>query len=186
MPCRSVAPQKNKQKTRHGTERNISLSVHTEDTGHGTRDRSLYQQYYVSRSQTMSTRVIPIDNTQRMLPLTREKRTRHDTAWIVHDLKSGTLLLTQKLKHAVEFANLHLAQAGRERVSLQSLYEAADTRGNRVDGCHKMRFRITRSSLHTAHHDFDRARSQPGVNTAVIVTVTPSCYVIAKASFTKE
>lgn len=134
----------------------------------------------------MSTQVISIESTQRLVALTREKRTRHDTAWIVHDLKTGTLLLTQKLQHAVDFANTHLADAKRERVSIQSLYEAADTHGSRVDGCHKMRYRITRCDLHTAHIDFHRERKQPGIQAAVITTASPSCYTIASASFAEE
>ena len=134
----------------------------------------------------MSTRVISIGHTQRVLSLIREKRARKDTAWIVHDLKSGMLILTQKLKHAVDFANRHLVQAEREKVSIQSLYEAADTNGNRVDGCHKMRFKISRCSLETAQTHFESARKQPDVHTAVILTATPSCYAIISKSFAHE
>ena len=112
-------------------------------------------------------------------PLAKEKRSRHGTAWIIHDIKSGTMLMTQKLQHAADFANMHLAQAKHERVSVQSLYEAADTRGNRVDGCRKMRYNITRSSLDTAHQDFEKARKQPGVRKALVVTDSPWCYTVA-------
>ena len=118
-------------------------------------------------------------SSMRLQPLAKEKRSRHGTAWIIHDIKSGTLLITQKLQHAADFANMHLAKAKHERVSVQSLYEAADTRGNRVDGCHKMRYNITRCSLDSAHEDFDRARKQPGVRKAIVVTDSPWCYTVA-------
>ncbi len=71
---------------------------------------------------------------------------------------------------------MHLADAERERVTLQSLYEAADTAGNRVDGCHKMRYRIVRCNLSKAHLEFDRMRQQPAVHMAVILTALPDCY----------
>lgn len=123
----------------------------------------------------------------RLQPLVKEKRSRQDTAWIIHDIKSGTMLITQKLQHAADFANTHLAQAKHERVSIQSLYEAADTRGNRVDGYHKMRYNITRCRLDTAHQEFDRARNQPGVREAIIVTDSPWCYtVVPSDSFAEE
>lgn len=69
----------------------------------------------------------------------REKRRRNGIAYIIHDhVKTGTDVLTQKRQHVVDFASVNLAEAQRERVTLQSLYEAIDTTYNRVEGCHKM------------------------------------------------
>ena len=127
----------------------------------------------------MPATIIPLTHTQRVTALAREKRTRSDRAYIIHDVKTGTVVLTQKLQHAADFANDALAEAERERVTVQSLYEAIGTSGNRVDGCHKMRYRITRCDLHTAHRAFTHARQQPGVRLAVVVTASPSSYTIA-------
>ena len=122
--------------------------------------------------------VIPLSPTQRLQSIEREKRTRNYVAYIFHDIKTGTLILTQKLQHAADFANTHLAQAQREFITLQSIYEAIDTNGNRVEGCHKMRYRITRCDLYAAHAEFELARRQPGIRTAVVLTASPSCYHI--------
>jgi hypothetical protein len=129
----------------------------------------------------MPATVITLSHTQRVTALAREKRTRNDRAYIIHDVKTGTVVLTQKLQHAADFANDALAEAHRERVTVQSLYEAIGTSDNRVDGCHKMRYRITRCDLHAAHRAFTRARQQPDVRLAVVVTASPSSYTIAHA-----
>jgi len=112
----------------------------------------------------------------------REKRTRNGVAYIVHDIKTGTIVLTQKLQHAVEFANANLAEAQREYVTLQSLYEAIGTDGNRVEGWHKMRYKITRCDLHAAGTEFESARQRSGVSAAVVVTASPNCYHIDSCS----
>jgi hypothetical protein len=134
-----------------------------------------------------STRVLSLNQSQRLLKLDREKRTRNNTAYIIRDMKTGTVLLSQKLQHASDFINTYLAaDAKRERVSVQSLHEAIDTvcttDDNRVDGFHKMRYKITRCPVHTAHIEFDQARKQPDVNVAVIVTASPSCYTVTRAA----
>jgi hypothetical protein len=126
----------------------------------------------------MPATVMPLTHTQTVIALAREKRTRNAIAYIIHDIKTGTVVLTQKLQHAVDYANDVLAEAQRERVTVQSLYEAIGTSDNRVDGCHKMRYRITRCDLHTAHLAFTRARQQPGVRLAVVVTASPGSYTV--------
>ena len=126
----------------------------------------------------MATKVIALTPTQYVHPLQREKRTRRDTAYVIHDVKSNTVLLTQKLHHAVDFINDHLATVGREKVTVSGLYEAADTFDNRVDGCHKMRYRIQSSALNKAHSVFNQARS--GIRgEAMILTASPDSYVVA-------
>lgn len=111
----------------------------------------------------------------------REKRTRRETAWIVHDLKSNTLLLTQKLKSAADFINLSLATAQREQVSQAGLYEASDTIGNRVDGCYKMRYRVTSCRLSDSHSKFNKLRDASRVANAMILTTSPQTYTLRKA-----
>ena len=124
----------------------------------------------------MSTEVVHIPHTQSLLPITKEKRTRCHTAYTVHDIKSETLLLTQKLQNAVDFIHRHLASAQREHVSVQSLYEAADTCGNRVEGCHKMRYKISKLNLHQAHAAFNQKRQTHALRAAIITTQNPQCY----------
>lgn len=122
--------------------------------------------------------VIAVAPTQRLQLLKKERRTRHAIVWIVHDVKSGTVLMAQKLQHVAEFANNHLSEARRERVTVQGLFEAADTGGNSVDGCHKMRYRVTRTEMTKARAQFDRTRSEDGVITAIILTDDPNCYML--------
>ena len=63
-------------------------------------------------------------------------------------------------------------------MTVQGLFEAADTFDNRVDGCHKMRYRIQTSGLHKAHSVFNQARS--GLRgEAMILTASPDSYVVA-------
>ena len=114
---------------------------------------------------------------QELLALKREKRTRREAAYVIRDAITGTLLLTQKLKLAAYFINVHLARAPRERVTVSSLFEAADQDANRLNGYHKMRYHISRCSLGTAHHVFNAARVDG--TSAVVLTGSPECYAVA-------
>ena len=127
----------------------------------------------------MPAEIIVVVPTQQLQLVKKERRTRHPIVWIVHDIKSGTVLMSQKLQHVAEFVNNHLSEARRERVTIQGLFEAADTDGNTVDGCHKMRYRITRTEMSEARAKFDRTRSEAGVITAIILTDDPNCYILA-------
>ena len=110
---------------------------------------------------------ITVPNDQQLMPLRREERTRNNTAWLVHDVKSGTIVLAQKLQHMADFVNHHLAEASREMVTLQGLYEASGSHDNKLDGCHKMRYRITRCNgcrlkhlvIEACHELFEQSRT---------------------------
>ena len=128
------------------------------------------------------TEVITLTPAQYLQQVHREKRARRDVVWIVQDLKSRTLLLSQKLQQAADFINRHLATVDRERVSLAGLYEAADTAGNRVDGCHKMRYKVVSCPLRDSHSTFNQMRNQSGVATAIILTSAPQTYVLREAA----
>ena len=121
--------------------------------------------------------VIQMQPDQYLRKVDREKRTRGQIAWMVHDIRTNTLLLTQKLGRAVEFINQSLASVNRERVSQVGLWEAADTMGNRVDGCHKFRYRISKCKLETAHDIFNKKRNELGAS-AIILTAAPNTYKV--------
>ena len=70
-------------------------------------------------TKAMPADVIAVAPTQRLQQLKKERRTRHAIVWIVHDVKSGTVLMAQKLQHVAEFANNHLSEARREQVTVQ-------------------------------------------------------------------
>ena len=107
-----------------------------------------------------------------------EKRTRRQAAYIIRDARSNTLILTQKLRLAVEFMNNYLASSEMERVTVQSLFEAANTDGNRVNGMHKLRYNVSRWNLGVAHRAFEDLQSQYEPTLALILTSDPNCYNI--------
>ena len=119
--------------------------------------------------------VIQMKPDQYLRKVEKEKRARNEIVWMVHDIKTNTLLLSQKLGGAVEFINRSLANVAREKVSQAGLYEAADTMGNRVDGAHKFRYRISRCKLETAHSTFNEKRNELGAS-AIILTTAPHTY----------
>ena len=82
---------------------------------------------------------IHLPQTVRVESLKREYRSRNNVAYIVYDVRTGTLLLTQKLQHAVLHINSALAQSRHERVTHQGMYEAIDTMQNTLEGWHKHR-----------------------------------------------
>ena len=92
--------------------------------------------------------------------LHREKRNRHSKAFIITDSKSGTLIATQKLRHAVYFINKYLARSRREVVTVPGLFEAIGTESNRNEGFHKLRYRISATNIGTAHTAFETARNK--------------------------
>ena len=98
-------------------------------------------------------------------------------AYLIHDAKSATLMLTQKLPLAVEYINSRLAQAEREKVTVASLYEAADTQNNRINGFHKMRYLIRRCEFSKAHHLFAEARE--AARRSILLTKEAKCYPLA-------
>lgn len=123
--------------------------------------------------------VIQVEKGHRLLPCDREKRTRRGAAYTIVDAKSGTVILSQKLQYAVMYINRFLAQARRERVTVQGLFEAADSIGNRVDGFHKMRYRIHRCEVDQAHTAFEVARQEAEAQRALILTDNPDAYPVA-------
>ena len=124
--------------------------------------------------------VISVEAGHALLPCSREKRNRRAAAYVIYDAKSGTQLIAQKLQHAAMYINRQLATAERERVTVQGLYEAADTSGNRVDGFHKMRYRIQRCDIAQAHEVFNQAaRKCHNVQRSVVVTNSPEAYSVA-------
>ena len=112
-----------------------------------------------------------------LLKLRKEKRNRRSMAYLIHDAKSATLMLTQKLPLAVEYINARLAEAEREKVSVAGLYEAADTQHNRINGFHKMRYLIRRCDFSKAHQLFGEARED--AREAILLTATPDCYPLS-------
>lgn len=126
----------------------------------------------------MTVEAIPLTREQELCGLRGEERTRRQAAYLIQDAKSGTLLLTQKLRNAAEFINAHLAQRPHEKVTVSGLFEAVDTTGNNVDGWHKMRFRIIRVDLTNAHEAFEKARRDQEIRLAMILTATPECYTV--------
>ena len=120
---------------------------------------------------------ILLKESQYLQKVEREKRTRKHTAWIIHDLKSNALLLSQKLDHLVNYINHRLATVQREKTTLAGLYEAADTADNRVDGFHKMRYKVLSCPLSDCHSMFNQIRNSKGVDTAIILTSSPQAYV---------
>ena len=131
----------------------------------------------VMRVKSM-TIVITLQSAQYLQALSRERRNRRDVAWIIHDCRSETLLLSQKLQLAAEFINQHLADVEREKVNVAGLFEASDTTENRVDGFHKYRYRVVRAPLSGAHSTFNEMRKAAGVNSAKILTKAPHAYTI--------
>lgn len=126
----------------------------------------------------MPAKMIQLTNGKTLHGLTCEKRTRRNSAHLIRDARSGTLLLTQKLRLAVEFMNEYLAQSEMEKVSVASLFEATGTDGNRVNGFHKLRYHVSRCDLSEAHGALEAARAQPGTRLAIILTNYPECYAI--------
>lgn len=112
-----------------------------------------------------------------LLPIRREKRNRRSMAYLIHDAKSDTLMLTQKLQLAVAYINSRLASVERERVTVSSLYEAADTQNNRINGFHKMRYCIRRCDFSKAHQLFGEAREE--ARNSVLLTTAPDCYPLS-------
>ena len=64
-------------------------------------------------------------------------------------------------------------------MTVQSLYEAAGMGGRRVDGFHKMRYRIQKCDIEQAHAVFEASRKGNDVQQAVVVTKSPEAYPIA-------
>ena len=120
---------------------------------------------------------IVLPHNANLLPLRKEKRNRRNMAYLIHDAKSATLLLTQKLPLAVEYINSRLAEAEREKVSVPSLYEAADTQNNRINGFHKMRYLIRRCDYSKAHQLFAEARD--AAVSSVLLTAESDCYPLS-------
>ena len=100
-------------------------------------------------------------------------------AYIVYDVRTGTLLLTQKLQHVVEHINSAIAESRHERVTLQGMYEAIDTMQNTLEGWHKHRYRVTRCVMQTAHLKFEDMRQLDAVKDACILSPTPDHYGLA-------
>ena len=132
--------------------------------------------------------VITVPTTQYLRQVRREKRTRKDAAWLVHDLTSGTVLISQKLQNVVDYINSHLAKAQRDRVSVAGLYEASDMDSlNRVDGCHKFRYRVMGCPVSKSHERFNQVRATSHVDKAIILTDSPQTYVLgSRPGFTFE
>ena len=138
----------------------------------------MFKTLFLLNQVKIMTKVITVQRAQYLQNVQRERRNRRDVAWIIHDSKTETLLLSQKLRQASEFINQHLADFERDKVSVAGLYEAADASGNRVDGFHKYRYRIVRTPLSGAHSIFNEMRKASGVNSAMILTKAPHTYML--------
>lgn len=147
-------------------------SVHPNWTSDVTHELISFNQVKDAMAQA-----IVMKESQHLDQVNKEKRTRKDTVWIIHDVKSSHLLLSQKLEHVTNYINLRLATLKTEKVTSAGLYEASDTAGNRVDGYHKMRYRVMSCPLKFAPSKFNQMRYHSGVGTAVILTGAPQNYV---------
>lgn len=120
--------------------------------------------------------ILTLAPTQHLQNLRREQRSRNDTAYTIYDIRTDNVILTQKLRHAVDFINQHLAMGKWENVTLAGMYEASDTMGNRVDGYHKMRYRIQSSDVSDTLVRFNQLRAT--VRNAIILTNSPDKYLV--------
>lgn len=142
---------------------------------------SCYPQLISPRPSKAMTKVISVKDSQNLQKVQRERRNRRHVVWIIHDVRSKSLLLCQKLNLAVDFINETLADFDRERVNVAGLFEAAGTSENRVDGHHKFRYRVLRTTLSEAHAKFNQMRNTVGIQSAMILTNAPHAYALGSA-----
>lgn len=101
-------------------------------------------------------------------PIKRDRHTRGNKAFIIHDIVSNSLILGQKLTTLATHLNENYARSSLENVSTRGLFEASVNHNGYTKGYHKNRYRVTSHDLDTAHTAFEQARQ--GIDTASMIT----------------
>ena len=102
-------------------------------------------------------------------PLQKGWHARGNHAYIIHDTRLNSVLLSTKLSILAQYLNQQCARFPQEHVSVRGLYEAADKRSGYTRGLHKMRYFISKCDLADSHIAFQRKSGQPGIDRAAII-----------------
>lgn len=92
---------------------------------------------------------------------------RSGRAYIVHDIATNNLILSSKLTSIATHLNESYVRNKYETVSPRGLYEAASSKSLYP---HKMRFRVFRCDLKTAHLAFQKVRESGVVERSILLT----------------
>ena len=117
-------------------------------------------------------KVVDIAEGAAVLPHVRKDwHARGNSAYIVWDAPTNSIILASKLTSLAAYLNDNLARNQFERVKVSGLYGAAESSSaGYTGGLHKMRFRVTRSNLERAHKDAIQKANELGVSRISLVT----------------
>ena len=97
-------------------------------------------------------------------PIQREKRNRGNTAWLIRDTTTKSVILMQHLAAAAAWINRHNAQSRVEQVTVRSLYEALYVHSLP----HKWRYHVSRWPLDGAHSALEHERAKDAQSVIVL------------------